>query len=62
MENSTTVNGELFDPALKSSADIAWPEFDPLKVNLPKFTIKELMGHTFILPREDGQRLHTEIV
>ena len=63
LDNSSSLDhGELFDPAIKCTADIAWPECNPLELKLPKFTIEELMGRTFLLPQEDGQRLRTEIV
>ena len=48
---------------LFSTADIVLPAgFDPSELRLPRFSIEELMGRTFLLDRDDGQRLRAEIV
>ena len=72
-DNSTSTDGETagtqseaarqnFMNHIYSTADISVPGVDPAEVKLPRFTIDELMGRTFLLPTEDGQRLRAEIV
>ena len=70
-DNSTSVDGEVTgnDTAtdnlrnyIFSTADLNLPGIDPAEVKLPRFTIEELMGRTFLYPKEDGQRLRAEIV
>ena len=48
---------------LYSTADFVLPPgVDPSEQKLPRFSIEELMGRSFLLDREDGQRLRAEIV
>ena len=45
-----------------STADFIAPGFNPEELKLPCFSIEELMGRTFLVDMEDGQRLHAEII
>ena len=45
-----------------SMADFIAPGFNPAELKLPRFSIEELMGRTFLVDMEDGQRLCAEII
>ena len=53
------INGTQF---IYSVGDMIEPGFNPLNVKLPRFSVEELIGRTFLLDRDDGQRLRAEIV
>ena len=44
-----------------STADIAIPGFNPKELKLPKLSIEELMGRTFLVDMKDGQRIRAEV-
>ena len=45
-----------------SMADFIAPGFNPEELKLPRFSIEEFMGRTFLVDMEDGQRLRAEII
>ena len=73
-DNPTSLDGEMAGerpteddtkstPTILSTADIVLPPgFNPAELKLPRFSIEELMGRTFLLDMNDGQRLRAEIV
>ena len=71
--NSLSLDGEVSgetaaqqQPTTKfnvlSMADFIAPGFNPEELKLPRFSIEELMGRTFLVDMEDGQRLCAEII
>jgi len=69
-DNSLSLDGEVTGESTSqqpkfnvlSTADLIAPGFDPAELKLPRFSIEELMGRTFLVDMEDGQRLRAEIV
>lgn len=54
---------ENFKKTIMSTADIVLPAcLNPAELKLPHLSIEELMGRTFLLDMEDGQRLRAEVV
>ena len=45
-----------------STADFIAPGFNPEELELPCFSIEELMWRTFLVDMEDSQRIHAEII
>jgi uncharacterized small protein (DUF1192 family) len=61
-ETKTSQVDDKFKKRIFSTADIVAPGFNPAELKLPRLSVEELMGRTFLLDREDGQRLRAEIV
>jgi hypothetical protein len=47
---------------IHSTADISYPERNPSELKLPRFSIEELMGRTFLFDTKDGQKLRAQVI
>lgn len=72
-DNSLSLDGEVSgesaeqqQPTTKfnvlSTSDFIVPGFNPEELKLPRFSIEELMGRTFLVDMEDGQSFRAEII
>jgi hypothetical protein len=47
---------------IHSTADISYPERNPSELKLPRFSIEEIMGRTFLFDTKDGQKLRAQVI
>jgi hypothetical protein len=70
IDNPNSHDGELsgidmshnLTGTIYANGDIVTPGFDPAELKLPRFSIEELLGQTFILDQPDGQQVQAEVI